>query len=232
VQFFSTESRIAEDDGLFWLGLINVFEQRLQPVPTVNLQEMVLKVLRRGLVLAQVDSERILQVLLRQFRNLFRHGRGKQKGLVLVYEAADYEFDVRDKSHIEHFISFIEDESPDVRQAKLCIAEQVDEPSRGGNENLDPVIQLRHLDLDGKAAIDGRGCNVGSPGNVGDFSDVLQCQLAGRNEDQGLDGFNRRIDHLDERNGTGGGFSRPGFSSGDDIPIGQDVGEGFFLDGR
>jgi hypothetical protein len=49
---------------------------------------------------------------------------------------------------------------------------------------------------------------------------------------QGLDGFNRRIDHLDNGNGTGGGFPRTGFSTGDDVPSGQNVGEGFFLDGR
>ena len=94
VEFFSVASCIAEDDGLFWPDLIYVFEQRFESIPAVDLQEVVVEVLRCGLFFIQTDSQRISKVFLGQLFNLFGHRSGKQKGLVLVYEAADDEFDV------------------------------------------------------------------------------------------------------------------------------------------
>jgi len=67
--------------------------------------------------------------------------------------------------------------------------EQVDEPSGCGDEDVDTVFYLYGLDLDGKAAINDKGLDVGSAGDVGDFRNILQCEFAGRDEDQGLDGF-------------------------------------------
>ena len=59
---------------------------------------------------------------------------------MVVYEAGDDEFDVRNESHIQHFIGFVEYEGPDVREANRGVVEQVDEPSGGGDEDIDSVV--------------------------------------------------------------------------------------------
>ena len=65
---------------------------------------------------AQKDSEGVFEVVSGKAFNLFGHGCGKQEALVVVYEACDDEFDVRNESHIQHFICFVEYEGPDVRE--------------------------------------------------------------------------------------------------------------------
>ena len=148
-----------------------------------------LQALGCGLAGAQKDGEGVFEVLFGEAFNLFGHGCGEHEELVVVYEAGDDEFDVRNESHIQHFIGFVEDEGPDIRKANRGVVEQVDEPSGGGDEDIDSVAYLCVLDLDGKATINDKGLYICSAGDVGDFRDVLQCEFAGRDEDQGLDGF-------------------------------------------
>lgn len=232
VEPFSVVSGIAEYDGLFRPRLVHELEQGFEPILAADFQEAMLEALRRLLLLIQVDGQRISEIFPGQLPNLFRHCRRKQKCLVLVYEAANDEFDVRDEAHLEHFIRFVEDEGSDVCQAKRSVTKQVDEPSRSGHEDVNSMVELCYLYLDRKTTIDRRRRDVGFPGNLGDFSDVLQRQLAGRHEDQGLNGLEGCIDHLDKGNGAGGGFSGAGFCPGDDVGSGQDMWKRLFLNRR
>ena len=50
---------------------------------------------------------------------------------MLMYQAGKNEFDIGEESHVEHFISFVEYESPDLREAELGIIEHVDQSAKG-----------------------------------------------------------------------------------------------------
>ena len=63
------------------------------------------------------------------------------------------------------------------------------------------------------------------------FLHVLQCQLAGGDQNEDLDGLVVGVDGVDERDGAGAGFARAGFGQAHDVFLGDDMGYGLFLDG-
>ncbi len=78
-----------------------------------------------------------------------RQRRGKEKGLAIFRAAFDDLSDLREKTHVEHAIHFIEHEILDGLEIDVALAHQIDQPARGGNEHIDAALQ--HLPLRPKA---------------------------------------------------------------------------------
>ena len=60
-------------------------------------------------------------------------------------------------------------------------------------------------------------------GNVIDFLHVLQRKFTGRHENDVLNDALIRIREFDDRNGAGGGLTRPGFGETNQVAVVQDV---------
>ena len=170
----------------------------------------------------QFDDDRVFEVSLGEGFDFRRHGGTEEQGLVFVNEAGKDKLDIGEEAHVEHFVGFIQHEGLDVGERQGAVVEQVDETAGGGDENVDAVGKFAFLDIHWKAAIDGKGLNGGELGNLADLFDVLNGQLAGGDEDEGLNLFGGGVDFFEDGDGTGGRFAGTCLGFGDEVSACED----------
>ena len=90
---------------------------------------------------------------------------------------------------------------------QIGIPNEIDQPARGGHQNLHLMAELGFLRLHIDAAEEGKGDHLGVLRNAIHFFHILQGQLTGGHQYQCLDGIQGRIRLLDERNPAGPGFA-------------------------
>mmetsp|Transcript_13459 Transcript_13459/g.29230 ORF Transcript_13459/g.29230 Transcript_13459/m.29230 type:complete len:225 (+) Transcript_13459:1007-1681(+) len=134
--------------------------------------------------LTDIDLNRILQEIMCKPLNLLWPSRRKEKGLPLLWNLGNDGADLRFKAHIQHPIGLIEDEELDPGQVSLPHFEQIIQPTRGGNNNLNATLEggnLREL-VGATIAADSSG-PARSTKALGLFHD-LTGQLTRRSQDE------------------------------------------------
>ena len=90
------------------------------------------------------------------------------------------------EAHRQHLIRFVQDDRLDAIEAGCTTLHEVDETTRGGDDDLYATAKRAYLCLDGRAPIDGEDAYRGEVLAIGrEVVSDLQTELAGRAEDEG-----------------------------------------------
>src|SRR5215470_15211443 len=92
--------------------------------------------------LRDLDAHRIVQEGIGDALNFRRHGRRKEKRLSRErYQFAD-PLDVGNEPHVEHAISFVDDEQLTTGQKQTSALEVIEQAARRGDQYVDAAQQL------------------------------------------------------------------------------------------
>ena len=110
---------------------------------------------------------------------------GKQQRLPPAGDLGDDPPQIVDKAHVEHPVGLVEDQHLDVREVHEALLHQVQQPPRGGDQNVHALVQCGHLRPLADAAVD-YGLPHGGMAAVGlETLADLQGQFARGGEHQG-----------------------------------------------
>ena len=139
--------------------------------------------------------------------------------------------DVGKEPEVEHLVGFVEHDLGRVREIQEALACQVDESTRGADDDLRAGLELLDLTLVGLSAVDGddRGRPV-----LGQHVDVfvdLNRKFAGGDDDQRLHaGLGMEPEALHHRDAESEGLAGSGLRLADDVLAGKAQRNGLFLD--
>ncbi len=130
------------------------------------------------------DLDRIGQVLAREAGDVLRHGGREEQALPLLGQHLHDALEGVDEAEVEHLVGLVEDEDLDALQRQRAPLDQVDQPARGGDQDVDARGERPLLTADGDAAEHHRG-GVGQVAAViaERFGDLVG-ELAGGREHQ------------------------------------------------
>ena len=100
--------------------------------------------------------DRILQDRVRQLADVLGERGGEEQRLAFFGKHPDDLGDVRDESHVEHAIRFIEHEGLDLCQVDVALVGEVHEPAGGRHEHVDAGPERLHLVILAHTAVDHR----------------------------------------------------------------------------
>ena len=206
---------VGEDNG-FLIGLVGQ-----QPVEDLLFMLVVVSgddLLARGVV--QLADRIELQVL-RVVQDLGDHiaqagttgGGGEQHGLLAVGAFVHQALYVFGKAHVEHAVGFVEYQHFDFFQVQVAGVQLLDHPPRGADQDIRHLAQHGGLDLEVFTTGDQAGLDESELGETLDFLDGLLGQLAGWQQDQGLDAdanLGRTDQAIEDRQDERGGLAAAG----------------------
>ena len=163
-------------------------------------------------------------------------GREEQR-LVGLVQPAQHPLDLGHESHVGHAVGLVEHQRLERVHRDLAPVAEVDQPARGGDDEVDPLAQLGHLAVDVGAAVDGDGPQPELLGQRGEDVVHLHRELTGRQQDEcqrsrragGRDGavcVPGGPGPLQERHAEGEGLARAGLGLAAHVTAGQRVGDG------
>ena len=103
---------------------------------------------------SHADADRIGQHLFGKAGDLGRHGGREKERLPLPGEHRDETPDIVDEAHVEHPVGLVEDEEIRVFERDRPASAKIDEPSRGGHQDIDALREVTDLAADRDAADD------------------------------------------------------------------------------
>ncbi len=145
------------------------------------------------------------------------------------------ELDVGDEAHVEHAVGLVDHEQVAASKQNLAALEQVHQPARRGNEDVDALVQSLDLVAHLHAADEQRHLQVVVLAVVLEvFSDLLR-QFAGRLEDQAA--RHQRAapavrENVDHRQHEARSLAGAGLSDGDEVLHHLDLRDRLRLDRR
>ena len=95
-------------------------------------------------------------------------GREQQR-LVLALDVAEDPLDLGQEAHVGHAVGLVDDDVGDVGDRDRLALDQVDHAARGGDHEIDALVEHLDLLLDRGAAVDGEGPTadgLGQPARV------------------------------------------------------------------
>ena len=179
-------------------------------------------------------GDRVVQELLDQgVDRLVERGREEQALAALRGATEDPAYGGQE-AEVGHVVGLVEDGDLDVVQGAVTLADQVLEPARAGDDDVDALAEGGDLRVLADAAEDGAG---GEPGGLGERREGgldLADQLAGRGQDQGAGraapGGAAVGQPGDEREQERVGLAGAGAATAEHVAAGERVGQGRGLD--
>ena len=176
----------------------------------------------RGATSTVAGSRRIVA---RQAPDVVGEGRREHQVLALRREQRDDLLDVRQEAHVEHPVRLVEDEDLDLAEVGDLLADEVEQPARRRDEDLDAGAQRLDLRVDRDAAVDDGRAQRDRPAVGPDALVDLHRELAGRDEDQDADRVAGRREArvrvaaqaVEDGQDEGGGLAGAGLGGGEDV---------------
>ena len=224
-----------EDDGLTAaLGLQDARDD-LVLVHVVRAVDDVLDVrLSEPLVgVCRADVDRAVHESAREGDDRPGHRRREQHGVPGRRGLREELLDVGEEPEVEHLVGLVEDHHLDVLEAEHPLAGEVEEATGGAHDDLRARLELLDLALVRLATVDrrdlGRAVGRGEREVLGD----LDAQLAGRDDDEGLDsGFGVQPERLEQGKPEAERLACPRLGLPDDVLAVQSHGDRLALDGE
>ena len=194
--------------------------------------------LGRGVARRDLDRLGVAQDRPGQTPDVVGEGRREHEVLALLRQQFDDPLDVGQEAHVQHPVGLVEDEDLDLAEVRDLLADEVQQPARCRDEDLDPAAQRLDLRVHRHAAVDdGRAQRHGPAIGVDALVD-LHGEFAGRDEDQRADRMagrregrvGVRAQPVEDGEGEGRGLAGPGLGGGEDIASREDEGDGGGLD--
>ena len=86
--------------------------------------------------------------------NGLRDGGGEEQRLPIPGNHLHDPANVRDETHVEHAVGFVEDKRLDARKVDVALVAEILQSSRGGDEHVDASLQRPHLVVLADASVD------------------------------------------------------------------------------
>ncbi len=193
-----------------------------------------------GVARRDLDGLGIAQDRLRQPADVLGEGRREHQVLALLRQQLDDPLDVRQEAHVQHPVGLVEDEDLHLPEVGDLLADEVQQPARRGDEDLDPAAQRLDLRIHGHAAVDDRRAQRHGPAIRPDALVHLHRQLARRDEDErphrmpgGRErGVRMLPETVEDRQREGRRLAGPGLGGSEDVAAREDEGDGGCLDRR
>ncbi len=172
------------------------------------------------------DAQGVGQDVAGQAGDLVGHGGREERRLAPLGQRRDDPPDVVNEAHVEHPVGLVEDEVGHPVEAQVALAEQVQEPPRGRDQDVDAARQRPNLRMLADAAEDHRLTQVEVAAVGADLLADLDRQLPGRRQHQGAGRARagRRAglrDVLQDRQAKGRGLAGAGLGDAEQVLAGQ-----------
>jgi hypothetical protein len=203
----------------------------LSIVHLVHGEEAVLHLLDRRLRGGDLVVDGVVQIVADQVLHIAVERGREQQGLRRVVELAEHPLDLGQEPHVGHPIGFVDDEEVDVGQLQRATVENVDQPARGRNRDVDAGAQCTDLALHRRPAVQHADGAIARRRERGEGIAHLQRQLAGRHQHEPPRATGRGLCRsLDHRQPESEGLARAGLGLAADVAPGQPVGDRQRLD--
>lgn len=117
--------------------------------------------------------------------DLFWPGSGPEEGLTVLLKLLGDGFDLGDETHVEHTVSFVEDEEADFMETDAVFLHKVNKTTRSGNENIATSVKFLFLSPGACSSINHSHIYSDAPyKGLGGVLD-LDSELSGRSKHQG-----------------------------------------------
>ncbi|OFA04350.1 hypothetical protein DUGA2_26240 [Duganella sp. HH101] len=141
----------------------------------------------RRIAARHFDHGGLVQQAVGQGLDLVREGGREQQVLAFRRQRGQHFLDVADEAHVQHAVGFVQDQDFHVRQVDGALFHVVQQAARGGDQDVDAVLELLDLRVDADAAEDHGGVQLGVLA-VGAHAFLdLGREFAGRGQDQRAD---------------------------------------------
>ena len=139
--------------------------------------------------------------------------------------------DLREETHVEHAVHFVEDEHLDFAEAHGGAVEVIDEAAGGGDDDVGAGGELLGLGAEADAAVEQGDLQAGVFAVFFELLGDLVGEFAGGFEHEDL-GFAQFFDLREGRQREGGGFAGAGLGRADDVLAFEDDRNRLRLDRR
>jgi hypothetical protein len=166
------------------------------------------------------DPDRVAQMLLRDRLDVRRHCRGEEGRLPFFRRLREDRFDILGEAHVQHFVSFVEHDGRHRFQRQLAVFDEVQGPSRRGDDDAGPAADRADLLAITGAAIHGQNVDrhrlavrLHGPGD-------LDCQFPCRRQDENRNaGFRGWVaaEAVQNRQRKRGRLARAGAGEADEV---------------
>ncbi len=129
----------------------------------------------------------LVQDLVGQAADVGRHGGREEERLALGRQLPEDAADVGQEAHVAHAVGLVQHQHLDVGEVDGLVAQQVEQASGAGDDDLCAAIELLDLGPLADAAVDGDAADAGAAAQLGGGLVDLLGQLAGRRHDQHAD---------------------------------------------
>jgi len=141
----------------------------------------------RGSDPVNLDSDGVLQDVVRQVTDFFRHRGGEEQGLPLGGEMFEDAADVREETHVKHPVGFVEDEHFQTVEVDVALIEVVEQPSGAGDDEVHTRAEFVNLWVEAHTAVNGHTAELGVPSEFANGLVDLFGEFASGSDDQGAD---------------------------------------------
>ncbi len=231
---------VGEHDHPFPTVVIDQVEQQLVLVGTGNGIDVLLDHVAGDVDRFDLDDGRVGGPLLGQVHHILGKGRGEQQRLAFgLWRCLTNDLTyLRDKTHVQHAVGFVEHHHFDHVQMHFAALVEVQQAARCGHQDVAmPGFQLLELLVEVHAAHERHDVEVGVLGQVGCVLGNLHHQFTGRGDDQ-----RTRFAHVtlfgrwglgqlaDDRYQERSGFARAGLGAANGVTTAQGVAQHTRLD--
>ena len=166
------------------IGLDEVREQRALAVLVHRVGDLGDELDRR-IAPRDLDGDRVVQELAGELADVVGEGRREQEVLALGRQQREDAADVADEAHVEHAVGLVQHQDFHLAQVDGLLLQVIEQPSGGGDDDVNAAAQLRDLRIDAHAAVDDRRAQLQMLA-VGTHAFLhLRRELAGGHEHEG-----------------------------------------------
>ncbi|MCY1345952.1 hypothetical protein D9M69_320240 [compost metagenome] len=181
---------------------------------------------------SDLDVLRVAQVAFGDRADRRRQRGGEQHALAAFREGFEDHFEVVHEAELEHLVRFVQHQLLHGGEHLVIATQVVAETAGGGHDHLGALAQGLELRPHGRAAVNGDHVQAGHLLGVGfEGGSDLQCELAGRCQDQRLRLSSGRIDARQDRQREGCGLAGTGLGLANHVVAGEDHRNRLGLDG-
>jgi hypothetical protein len=224
--------RAAENEDGIVIHALEQFEQQVSFLRVGNGIDDVLDGFRRRAARADLDGFGTVHRPLNERFDLRRNGGGKQRR---VPRARAFFHDVPhvgQKSHVEHPVSFVEDEKLNLVQTQRALLQMIEQSSGRGDDSVGAGFQFVVLFSVTDAAEDDGGFQIGETRIIADGRFDLRGEFARRFENEHARTGRVRAELRENGQRERRGLAGAGLRTADDVLAGEDQRNGAQLDGR
>lgn len=169
------------------MGVEDVEKDRALIV-VLDILDLLGDVLRGRTNTADGEEDIVLQEVASQHLDVTGESGRKHEGLAVVNRrhifTLDNATDLGLETHVQHAISFIQDEVLDVDQRDAATLEKVDQAARSGNQQVAATLNLTQLRANVGTSVHDTGTNPGAIGEFTGFLEDLRHQLTGGGQNE------------------------------------------------